>query len=581
MTANNTTTGEQDSSATQDITVTVTPDAPAGVAGSPINLALANPSAADGEPVAVTVTGVPSGWQLNEGTNLGNGTWTVQTNDLSALTVMTTAAYAGAMVLSVTESWTNADGSTGIATIADNVEAYAPGAPIFALSGNDALTGAGANDLFVFAQPIGNDTVYNFNGASDKIDLVGFANINSFSDIHADISQDSSGDAVITLGPGETITLHGISAASLSASDFVFNQTPTAENSGDMTVSDGAVLPLGGTIDNTGTIALNSTGDQTELQIVGDGVALQGGGQVILSDGSENVIVGTNAATTLTNVDNTISGAGQIGTGDGSLTLVNETAGTIDANISGETLTINTGNAMTNTGTLEASNGGTLLIDDPVNNSGAGNARIEGGIVDFVSTTNVNEITFNNGNGTPAYGELVLGDPTNGQKVAINGFTGTAPNLTDSDGIDLAGTWTVESETSSGGNTVLSLKDGTATVTLTFDDFNGTLSVASDGNGGTLITDPPATSQASPSVSVGGRDNDNFHFRPGLGADTGHFDPPTDTTEYGQFTSPAEQHWASQIKEDAVECVHVGYANTPPELDATHWHALHNAFHLH
>ena len=68
-----------------------------------------------------------------------------------------------------------------------------------------------------------------------------------------------------------------------------------------------------------------------------------------------------------------------------------------------------------------------------MNNSGAGNALIEGGTVDFVSTTNVNEITFNNGSGTPAYGELVLGDPTNGQNVTVNGFTGTAPNLTDSD----------------------------------------------------------------------------------------------------------------------------------------------------
>ena len=94
---------------------------------------------------------MPSDWSLKEGTNLGNGTWTVQTNDLSALTVMTAAAYSGAMVLSVTETWTNADGSTGTATVADNVEAYAPGTPIFALSGNDTLTGAGGNDEFVFA----------------------------------------------------------------------------------------------------------------------------------------------------------------------------------------------------------------------------------------------------------------------------------------------------------------------------------------------------------------------------------------------------------------------------------------------
>ena len=146
----------------------------AGIAGSPINLALTDPSGV-GALTTVTISGMPSDWQLNEGTNLGNGTWTIETDDLSALTVMTTGAYAGAMVLSVTESWANADGSTEIATIADNVEAYAPGAPIFALSGNDALTGTGGNDEFVFAQPIGNDTIYNFNVASDKIDLVGFA----------------------------------------------------------------------------------------------------------------------------------------------------------------------------------------------------------------------------------------------------------------------------------------------------------------------------------------------------------------------------------------------------------------------
>ena len=100
-----------------------------------------------------------------------------------------------------------------------------------------------------------------------------------------------------------------------------------------MMVSDGAVLPLCGTIDNTGTIALNSSGDHTELQIVGDGVTLEGGGQLILSDNAANIIVGTGPSDTLTNVDNTISGAGQIGSGDGTLTLVNEAHGTIEANV--------------------------------------------------------------------------------------------------------------------------------------------------------------------------------------------------------------------------------------------------------
>ncbi len=382
------------------------------------------------------------------------------------------------------------------------------------------------------------------------------------------------------------ISVSGVgSSVSIAASSFTNNGLLEATNGGTIDVRDG-------TVDNTGTgadgIALGGTStllvDTATLDLTGGGdVSLANGSQIIENAHSPLLTVngGSLPALDLDNIDNIISGAGTIGnSGDGLLALTN--GGTIDANVSGEALTINTGNAVTNTGTLEASNGGTLLIDDAVNNSGAGNALIEGGIVDFASTTNVNEITFNNGSGTPAYGELVLGDPTNGYSATINGFTGTAPGLSTSDGINLAGTWTVESETSSGGNTVLALKDGTATVTLTFDDFSGTLNIASDGHGGTLITDPPPTNSPSPSVSIGGAGNDSFHFHPGLGGDTGSFNPPADTTEFGHFSSPEDQYWAtSLIKEDVVECVHVGDANTPPELDATHWHALHNAVYLH
>ena len=75
-------------------------------------------------------------------------------------------------------------GSTGSATAFDNVEAFAKGAPIFACAGEDTLTGSGANDLFVFAKPIGNDVIYNFNAGSDKIDLIGFS-VATFTDVHA------------------------------------------------------------------------------------------------------------------------------------------------------------------------------------------------------------------------------------------------------------------------------------------------------------------------------------------------------------------------------------------------------------
>ena len=91
----------------------------------------------------------------------------------------------------------------------------------------------------------------------------------------------------------------------------------------------------------------------------------------------------------------------------------------------------------------------------------------------------------------------------------------------------------------------------------------------------------PRQANLARSVSIGGPGNDNFVFHPGLGADTGHFDPPADPTEFGQFTSPVEQHWLSQIKQDAIEFVHAGEANTLPDSDATHWHlALHDAYHL-
>jgi hypothetical protein len=172
---------------------------------------------------------------------------------------------------------------------------------------------------------------------------------------------------------------------------------------------------------------------------------------------------------------------------------------------------------------------------------------------------------------------------------------------------------------------------GSENVTLTFDDFSGTLNIATSG-GNTLITDPPKTSPSggtsltaeapptpvelalgrdqfnfgsgwtagqsdgvsapegqrdssenqSASVSIGGPGHDNFNFHPSLGADTGHFDPHANTPESRQFTSAEDQHWLSLIKDDAIEFVPHSNDVTPPDLDATHWHlAVQNAVHLH
>ena len=390
----------------------------------------------------------------------------------------------------------------------------------------------------------------------------------------SDVDATLSGAGTLTI---PTIINSGTIDANVSGETLTLDSSNPIINTGTLEAASGATLQINDiaiqNLDNItvdGTLSVDATGGTLAL------ASATGTGTVVLSDG---MIIAAAAGETLANYDNVISGYGQIGDGSGALTLDNA-QGTIAANVSGQTLTVDTLHTITNMGTLEASNGGTLMIDDPVSNSGAGNALIEGGIVDFASTTNVNEIMFNNGSG---YGELILGDPTNGYSATINGFTGTAPLLSTSDGIDLHGSWTTTSPlTGSGGNLVVALTDGSGdTLTLTFDDFSGTLNIASDGHGGTLITDPPATSQANPSVSIGGLGNDNFVFPPGLGTDAGSFNPQADPTEFAQFNSPLEQHWLSQIKEDAIECVHAGEANTLTDLDTAHWHAPHNAFLLH
>ena len=118
---------------------------------------------------------------------------------------------------------------------------------------------------------------------------------------------------MIALGAGQSIALLGVS--SLTASNFVFDQTPVLNNPGTITIGDGALLPLGGVINNAETIALDSAGSETHLQLIQYGVTLQGGGQLILSDSGENFISGTIPSVTLTNMDSTISGAGHSGRG--------------------------------------------------------------------------------------------------------------------------------------------------------------------------------------------------------------------------------------------------------------------------
>jgi hypothetical protein len=436
---------------------------PAGVAGSPINLTLTDPSGDTSDLIAVSVAGIPSDWTLSSGSRQADGTWLVNTSDPGALTVTTPATFAGAMVLDVTMTWTNADGSIETRNVADNVEAYAPGNPIFAVSADDHLSASSAADLLVFAQPIAHDTIHNFDAAADKIDLIGFTGVSGFDNLS--IADDANGNAVITLANGSTITVLGVHASDLGAANFEFNVEPVTVNTGTMTIADGAILPLGGTIENSGTIVLGSTGSETDLQILVESATLQGGGQVLLSDDGNNVIFGGGANATLINIDNTISGAGQIGAGQ--MTLVN--AGTIVADGT-HALVIDTGgNVVDNSGTLAATGSGGLEIAGAVTNtgelsaaggsieihgnvSGHGSATIgDGGLIDFDAASDANVGFADNAAGTlrldasadfsgtivglTSDDALIFGDIASGASVTYSAnASGTAGTLTVSDG---------------------------------------------------------------------------------------------------------------------------------------------------
>ncbi|MBZ9850415.1 Ig-like domain-containing protein, partial [Mesorhizobium sp. CA14] len=470
--------------------------APAGISGESTNLGLFSFAGQSGSATEVTVTGLPANWTLNAGVQNADGSWSIVTNDVGSLSVTPAAGYVGAVVLSVTETWANADGTQTSANIADNFESYAAGSPIFAWSGDDTLTGSHGNDLFVFAQPIGNDTVHSFDTAADKIDLIGYSGFQSFADVQAHMTDDGSGNAVIALADGQSITLDGVHSSALTDGNFVFDQTPVVNNAGTMTIGDGAMLPLSGTINNTGIISLDSAGSDTLLQLIQHGTTLQGGGQVVLSDSDWNIISGTSADVTLTNVDNTISGAGQLG--GGLLSLNNQ--GTIIATGT-RTLVIDTGaNTTVNSGTLEATGSGGLTITGTLANSGllwanGGNITINGQVTGTGDATigNLSKLEFGAASSADvtfaqnAAGTLQLDDSFD--------FSGRIGGMTNDDKIDLgdilfgAGTSAAYQADSTGTGGTLTVTDGIHNTTLhllgIFDAHSFTL--VDDGAGRTVV----------------------------------------------------------------------------------------------
>lgn len=179
-------------------------------------------------------------------------------------------------------------------------------------------------------------------------------------------------DSVVTLTNAVTITGGTIetvgtgiiqTASSLNAvfQDLTLNAHVTTTSRGD--------IGFIGAIHNTGLIDVNpgnATSD-TLLEILGSGATLTGGGTISLLGSNGASLTGAGGVLTIAN--QTFQGSGDFGRG--AISIDNQANGLIHANTTGQALTIDANlGGFTNTGTLRASNGGSMVINDTFTNAG-------------------------------------------------------------------------------------------------------------------------------------------------------------------------------------------------------------------
>ncbi|MFO0856195.1 MAG: hypothetical protein U0640_02420 [Phycisphaerales bacterium] len=155
----------------------------------------------------------------------------------------------------------------------------------------------------------------------------------------------------------------------------------TLDSNSVLNVPNNHVTLLQTTMTNRGTMRLNSQGNGTYLRTTGGDVVLNGGGVIEMTNSLANVFDASVINQRLTNMDNTIRGAGQIGTNV--LQFVNnhiieaqgnqgiqidppsefglENNGTLRA-LNGSSLTIVSGPCDNNDGVIEAADGGSVTM---------------------------------------------------------------------------------------------------------------------------------------------------------------------------------------------------------------------------
>jgi hypothetical protein len=272
-------------------------------------------------------------------------------------------------------------------------------------------------------------------------------------------------------------------------------------------------LDISGTsVANAGKIVIDDTNGDAWINIaVGQNATLSGGGTVTLNDttGGAAALIrgGGGTGATLTNMNNTIQGSGQLGFGNG-LTVVNQTGGVINANQAGRVLYVNANSGVTNQGLMEASNAGSLTfsLGVTVNNSGGTiSSSGSGSTVLLIDVTQGG--TLKTSGGGVMQGENELDGATHGTLNNQGTFAVPANHFTDLIGtINNTGTFVLD-DTS--GDSSLNIVGGqnvmlTGGGTVTMNDTMGGLQAFISGGAGSTLTNVNNLIQGSGQIGQAG-----------------------------------------------------------------------------
>lgn len=218
-------------------------------------------------------------------------------------------------------------------------------------------------------------------------------------------------------------------------------------NAGTLQLIDGASHPGGnfqGTVKNTGTIQLLSKGDQIIAGIPGGQTwTLTGSGSLTLGDGTENAYNNNNGISGTGSLVNqsAISGAGYIY----SVAAITN-SGTINANVpigvNNLSLQMGRNPRITNTGTLEASNGGALVLGSTAvtNNGGTIEAVGANSYVDLIGSLGEGGLTISGGNLTSSGGGVIYGQGFTTIDGTTNPVNNSGTLIVNVSGINVQGT---------------------------------------------------------------------------------------------------------------------------------------------